>query len=103
MPLFRTAISYLFTGLSAVMALGFFLITYAYFFGAKTPEDQLQSCEDVVAAGGYLNIEDPIGQCLLDMEKGAGGADVLWIFSAIMFVLAILFYVMGKSFKRIPQ
>lgn len=94
-------LSFFLTALSAVMALGFFLMTYAYFFGAKTPEDRASSCQKAIDAGGYLGINDPMGRCLADMEKG--GDDALWVFSALLFVLMIVFYVLGKSLKPKQQ
>ncbi|MCE2517159.1 MAG: hypothetical protein J4F41_04840 [Alphaproteobacteria bacterium] len=100
--MFQKIISMFFTFLAGVMALGFFLTTYAYIFGADTPEEREASCQRALDAGGYADAANPFEKCMADMQNATGGADALWVFGAMMFVLMVVFYAFGKSFKPKP-
>ncbi|MGU9962209.1 MAG: hypothetical protein ACNYPF_04245 [Candidatus Puniceispirillales bacterium WSBS_2018_MAG_OTU23] len=102
MTFFKRFFSILCLGISGFMGLGFLWVVYAYFFDGITPANRLEVCEKMIASGRYVNAENPIAQCLVETASGAGTDDVLSIFSAVLFMLAIVFYVIGRVLTKKP-
>lgn len=99
MASFKLIIKVLLNVVALALLVPFAFTTYLFFFVGDDEEQISKSCIKEIELGGYSQFSDPMQRCLEDTTKAVGGVDVIWIFSLILPMLALLLHFASRKLK----